>query len=95
MIAVSGGHVEWRRGSSHSEDYEDARRGFLLGQMVYNRRIELGLSQTDMAVRAHMSQPQVSRLEGGGMMPTIPLLERLAEALDVELAIEFNPRIAA
>ncbi|MEU6858273.1 helix-turn-helix transcriptional regulator [Glycomyces sp. NPDC046736] len=91
----SGDHTEWRRSGGHSEDYEDARRAFLLGRLVYQRRKELGLSQVELAERAGMTQPQLSRLEGGGATPTIPLLERLADALEVELVIDFAPRIAA
>ncbi|WP_227995977.1 helix-turn-helix domain-containing protein [Glycomyces albidus] len=63
--------------------------------MVYQRRHELGLSQVELADRAGMTQPQLSRLEGGGVTPTIPLLERLAAALDVDLVIDFAPRMAA
>lgn len=88
-------HVEWRRGSVRSDEYEAARRGFLLGRMVYRRRAELGLSRAESAVRIRMSQSRVSRLEGGAMTPEIPLLERLAEALDVDLTCEFTPRAAA
>lgn len=40
----SGEHSVWRRSGAHSEDYEAARRSFLLGRMVYERRAELGLS---------------------------------------------------
>ncbi|WP_199044267.1 helix-turn-helix domain-containing protein [Glycomyces salinus] len=96
MIRSSGSdHAIWRRSGSRSEAYEAARRGFLLGQLVYRRRRELGLSQTELARRANMTQPQLSRLEGGGVTPTIPLLERLAEALEVDLVIDFEPRAAA
>lgn len=90
----SGNHTVWRRSGAHSEDYEAARRAFLLGRMVYQRRKERGLSQVELAARAGMTQPQLSRLEGGGATPTIPLLERLAEALEADLVIDFAPRAA-
>lgn len=37
-----------------------------------------------------MTQPQVSRMEGGDTVPTLPLLRRLAKALDgtLNLAID-------
>lgn len=95
MTRKSGDHTVWRRSGGHSDDYEDARRAFLLGRMVYERRQELGLSQSELAERAEMTQPQLSRLEGGGVTPTIPLLERLAGALEVDLVIDFAPRAAA
>lgn len=95
MTRGSGEHTARRRSGSHSEEHEAARRSFRLGKMVYDRRRELGLSQVELAARAGMTQPQLSRLEGGGVTPTIPLLERLAGALEVDLVIGFEPRAAA
>ncbi|GAA4904447.1 helix-turn-helix protein [Stackebrandtia albiflava] len=95
MTVIRSDHAGWHRQAGHSEDYEAARRGYLLGRLVYDRRMELGISQSELAERAGMSQPQVSRLEGGGVTPTIPLLERLADDLEVELTIGFTPRSAA
>ncbi|NUQ97676.1 MAG: helix-turn-helix transcriptional regulator [Streptomyces sp.] len=66
----------------HDQEYVDARPAGDLGQGVYDRRIELGLSQAELAERAGMTQPQVSRLEGGDTVPTLPLLRRLAKALE-------------
>lgn len=71
--------------------YEEAELAHDLGQMVYDRRTALGLSQSELAERSGMKQPQISRIEGGGTVPTIPLLRRLARALDAELSINLNP----
>jgi ribosome-binding protein aMBF1 (putative translation factor) len=74
----------------YDQEYVDARLAGDLGQAVYDRRIELGLSQAELAERAGMTQPQVSRMEGGDTVPTLPLLRRLAKALDgtLNLAID-------
>lgn len=69
---------------------EEIRLSFDLGQAVYDRRAELGISQTELARRAGMTQPQVSKLELGGTMPTLPLLARLARALDAALSLELD-----
>jgi len=74
----------------HQDLYEDARLADELGQKVYDRRMELGLSQTQVAERASMKQPQISRIEGGGTVPTLPLLRRLAKALEMELHVGFS-----
>jgi ribosome-binding protein aMBF1 (putative translation factor) len=68
----------------------EIRMAFDLGQAVYDRRTELGISQTELARRASMSQPQISKLELGGTVPTLPLLARLAKALDASLNIALD-----
>jgi HTH-type transcriptional regulator/antitoxin HipB len=47
---------------------------------VRERRLALGLSQVELAARAGMTQPALSRLEAGGVIPTIPLLDRISIA---------------
>ena len=90
---MAGGHVRWERAGAdeHAAAYEEARASLLLGQMVHDRRTELGLTQAELADRAGMTQPQVSRLESGGATPTVPLLARLAAALEADLDISFKP----
>ena len=90
---MSAGHSRWERSGAdqHSAAYEEARAALLLGQLVYDRRMELGLTQAELADRAGMTQPQLSRLESGGATPTVPLLARVAAALDAELDIAFRP----
>jgi transcriptional regulator with XRE-family HTH domain len=86
-------HIRWERtgAAEHAAAYEEARAALLLGQMVFDRRTELGLTQAELAERAGMTQPQLSRLESGGATPTVPLLARLAAALDADLDITFRP----
>ncbi|MBV1856654.1 helix-turn-helix domain-containing protein [Catellatospora tritici] len=86
-------HVRWERtgADEHAAAYEEARASLMLGQMVHDRRVELGLTQAELAERAGMTQPQLSRLESGGATPTVPLLARLAAALNADLDIAFRP----
>jgi ribosome-binding protein aMBF1 (putative translation factor) len=84
-----------RRGSAeYHEGYAEARRAFLIGRAVRDRRLALGLSQTELAARAGMTQPALSRLEAGGVIPTIPLLERISAALDADLIVQISPHAA-
>ena len=74
----------------YDQEYVEARLAGDLGQAVYSRRVELGLSQAELAERAGMTQPQVSRMEGGDTVPTLPLLRRLAKALDGSLHLSID-----
>jgi transcriptional regulator with XRE-family HTH domain len=91
-------HREWQRSRDHhevAEGYAEARLAFELAEWARTRREELGLSQTAVADRAGMSQPALSKLEAGGTVPTIPLLLRLARALDADLTVGFTAHDAA
>jgi len=70
--------------------YEAARIRYELGRKVRERREELGITQTRLAELTGLKQPAVARFEAGGTMPTIPMLERLAGALGMELTVELR-----
>jgi hypothetical protein len=57
-------HVRWERtgADEHAAAYDEARASLMLGQMVHDRRVELGLTQTELADRAGMTQPQLFSL---------------------------------
>ena len=97
----AGGHASYeeiaearRQSADYREGYSEAERAFRIGLAVRERRLALGLTQVELAAHAKMTQPALSRLEVGGVIPTIPLLERISAALDADLIIEFSPRAA-
>jgi transcriptional regulator with XRE-family HTH domain len=61
-----------------------------LGRWLSHARMLQGLTQKDLAVRAGISQPRVSGIEKGEMLPTLPQLIRLARALVVPVQWFFN-----
>ncbi|RKS68333.1 helix-turn-helix protein [Actinomadura pelletieri DSM 43383] len=73
-----------------SPAYVEAGHALALGQAVHDRRVALGISQAELARRAGMTQPQISNIEGGDSVPTLPLLTRLADALDASLTIHLE-----
>jgi transcriptional regulator with XRE-family HTH domain len=75
-----------------TEEYEATRLAYELGRAVRDLRERHGWSQTQLAAAAGMTQPAIARFEAGGTVPTLPVLERLAHALDVDLAVQFKPR---
>jgi transcriptional regulator with XRE-family HTH domain len=71
--------------------YTQARRELELGLRVRELRLAAGLSQSELARRVGTRQPNIARLEGGGGMPRLETLERLADALGVELHVSLRP----
>lgn len=78
-----------------AEAYDAARLAFELGRAVRELRERRGWSQSQLAQASAMTQSAVARFEAGGTVPTLPVLERLAGALDVGLSVKFESRGAA
>ncbi|MEU6715535.1 helix-turn-helix transcriptional regulator [Nonomuraea sp. NPDC046802] len=78
-----------------AEAYEATRLAYELGKTVRAMREEQGWSQNDLARRAGMTQSAVARFEAGGTVPTLPVLGRLARALDADIEVGLTPRVSA
>ena len=72
--------------------YEAARLAYELGRSVRELRERRGWSQRRLADAAGMTQTAVARFEAGGTVPTLPVLDRLARALDADLVVRVTPR---
>jgi len=69
--------------------YDDLGTEFELIQAIIEKRIELGLTQTELAKRLGTKQSAISRLERGTYNPTVSFLRNLAKAFNTELHISF------
>ncbi|GAA2642111.1 helix-turn-helix domain-containing protein [Nonomuraea recticatena] len=78
-----------------TEAYEATRLAYELGRTVRAMREGRGWSQNDLAREAAMTQSAVARFEAGGTIPTLPVLERLARALDAHVDVRLTPRTPA
>ena len=54
-------------------------------------RKEAGLTQAELSAKTGISQADISRLENGTRNPSLALLNRIAEAVNSTLRIEFVP----
>lgn len=79
---------------TESEDVAEVRHeirlSMALAQAVHARRAELGLTQAELADRSGLTQAKISRVEGSDTVPTLPLLAKLARALDASLNIALD-----
>ncbi len=55
-------------------------------------RTRRGYSIRQLADRAHVSYPTITRIERGTMSPTVDMLEKLARALKVHITELFPPK---
>lgn len=76
----SWGEIRARRMTEPGADtaYHAAKLAYELGRIVRQLREQRGLSQTQLAVEANMTQSAVAGFEAGGTVPSLPVLDRLA-----------------
>jgi ribosome-binding protein aMBF1 (putative translation factor) len=72
--------------------YKATRLASELGRAVRELREQRGWTQLDLARAAGMTQSAVARFEAGGTVPTLPVLDRLAQALDADLTVTVTAR---
>jgi len=56
-----------------------------VAQRVKSERMQQGLRQEDLAERAGIKRPNIARLEKGFHMPSIPTLQKVALALNLDM----------
>jgi transcriptional regulator with XRE-family HTH domain len=76
---------------------EERREGLVrLGAWLRSLRAAAGLSGAELAERANVTQPTVSKVETGRMLPSPEVADRIAGALDLDAATraELHERLA-
>ncbi len=61
-----------------------------VARMVIARRVDLGITQEQLADRMDTSASTISRIESGQHVTSVTTLERLARALGVKLLVGFE-----
>lgn len=70
--------------------YEHAGRAIRLAFEIRGLREKKGLSQRQLAELVGTTQSAIARLEGGRISPSLPTLDRIANALDAELTVSLT-----
>jgi HTH-type transcriptional regulator / antitoxin HipB len=73
--------------SDRRRGYDKAGRAIRLAMEIRALREARGLSQRELAERVGTTQSAIARLEGGNISPTLPTLDKIAEALEAELSV--------
>jgi len=83
---------ELLRGADVRKAYEELEPEFQVARSIIALRAAKGLTQEDMAAKAEIKRPMLSRLEGAKDLPTIPTLARLAAAIGAKVEVRFLDR---
>ena len=85
---------EYRKQLEGDAEYQAASRELEpildLADEILRLRLERGWSQSELARRAGTKQANISRIEAGLGNPTLKFIQKVARALDTELAVRFE-----
>ncbi len=59
---------------------------------MIDARVSQNMTQKDLSERTGIAQTEISKLENGTRNPSIKLLQRLADGMDMVLNVTFTPK---
>lgn len=74
------------------KEYEAMKTEFVIIQAMIDARKKAGLTQKELSSRTGIAQGDISKLENGNGNPSIKTLQKLAEAMNMTLKLEFVPK---
>lgn len=78
-----------------TEFAENRGSEFEMATALLNARLSKKWSQVRLASEAKTTQPMISHLESARYTPSLSLLKRVAEALDLEIMVSFREKSKA
>ena len=63
-----------------------------VGRFIAQNRKNLNLTQKELSERTGINQADISKLENGTRNPSLNLLKRLADGMDMMLELKFVPK---
>lgn len=76
----------------YRREYEKLEPEFQIARAIIEARIKKRVTQEELAKKANTGQAVISRLENMNGKPSVSLLQKVAEALDLKLEIRFLPQ---
>ena len=74
------------------KEYENMQPEFDVIRAIVEARTSMNLTQQQLAEKTGINQSDISKLENGTRNPSVNLLKRLADGMDMMLKIEFVPK---
>ena len=76
-----------------AQAYEEMQPEMNVIRAIIDARISQNMTQKELAEKTGIAQTEISRLENGTRNPSIKLLQRLADGMDMVLNISFTPKV--
>ena len=83
---------EQMQDSEFKKIHDESRLEYELMHTLIGARIEKNMTQKELSERTGIAQSDISKLENGNSNPTLGMLKRLAEGMDMTIKLEFVPK---
>ena len=80
--------------SEFKKEWDSLEPEYNMMQAMIDARKRNNLTQKELAERTGIDQSDISKIENGIANPTLAVLKRLAEGMDMVLKLEFVPKNA-
>ena len=77
--------------SSFKEEWENYQPEYEVMKAVLDARLSRNLSQSELATISGINQSEISKIESGTRNPSIKILRKIANAMDMHIEIKFVP----
>ncbi|MBE5901778.1 MAG: helix-turn-helix transcriptional regulator [Lachnospiraceae bacterium] len=74
------------------KEYETLQPEMNVIRALIDARVSQNLTQRELSARTGIAQTEISKLENGTRNPSIKLLQRLADGMDMVLNVTFSPK---
>jgi transcriptional regulator with XRE-family HTH domain len=74
------------------EEYDKLAPEYEIISALIKARKEQNITQVELAKRVHTDQANISRLERGNYNPSLSFLKRIADGLNMDVHISFEPK---
>lgn len=74
------------------KEWDKLEPEFNMMQVMIDARKRSNMTQKELAERTGIDQSDISKIETGNANPTLAVLKRLAEGMDMVLKLEFIPK---
>ncbi len=71
-------------------EYDKLEHEFKIAEVIIEKRLEQGLTQSELAKKIGTKQSAISRLESGNYNPSIAFLGKVAKALNLDLVVSLS-----
>ena len=92
MVTFDDMLLEQLEDEEFRKEYEAIQPELDVIRAIVDARASLNMTQKDLAMRTGIDQADISKLEKGTRNPSVKLLKRLADGMNMDLKIEFVPK---